>query len=121
MENKHIKFNIGDYVLVNNKHIGYIVKNVWNSNGYIIKLEDNDDYLDKTLSQYKLLNIDNIYGYMLVTLNDLIVQINFDQIQNTIQNYDMSEINNLIKKINNKYDIFLKKLIDFKNMNLIII
>ena len=118
MENTYDKLTIGDNVLINNKYIGYIVKTIWNSNGYIIKLEDNEDYLDKTLSQYKLLNSDNIYGYMLVTQNDLIKKINLEQIQDLLLNYDSNEINNLIKKINNKYDNFLKKISSFKNNNI---
>lgn len=109
------KFNINDYVIVNRKYIGHIVKIVWNSNGYIIKLEDNDEYLDKTLAQYKLLNFDNINGYMLVTLNDLIQLINLNQIENLLRNYDNNEIKNIIKKINNKYEIFLNKINSYKN------
>lgn len=117
MENTSDKLTIGDYVLINNKYIGYIIKTIWNSNGYIARLEDNEDYLDKTLSQYKLLNSDNIYGYMLVTQNDLIKNINFEQIQDLLLNYDTNEINNLIKKINNKYDNFLKKIYLLKTTN----
>jgi hypothetical protein len=110
MENINNKLTVGDYVIVNNKYIGYIAKIIWNSNGYIIKLEDNDDYLDKTLSQYQLINGNNILGYMLVTLNDSIKKINFDQINDLVLNYSSNELNNVIKNTNTKYEIFLKKI-----------
>jgi hypothetical protein len=115
MENSNNKLTIGDYVLINNKYIGYIVKTIWNSNGYIIRLEDNEDYVDKTLSQYELLPSDKLYGHMLVTLNDSIKKINFEQIQDFLLNYDIKEINNVVKKINNKYENFLKKISSLKN------
>lgn len=117
MENQYNKFIINDYVLINNKYIGHIVKIIWNSNGYIVKLENNTDFIDKTLSQYKILNDNNIQGYMLITLNDKIKKINFDQLQDLLLNYDIIEMNALIKKINDKYEIFLKKnlLINFDN------
>lgn len=107
------KFNIGDYVIINNKHIGYITQIIWNSNGYIVKLEDQDDYIDKTLIQYKLLNLQDISGYMLVTLNDLIESINMieiHQLENMLSKYDLNQINIIVKKINNKYCDFLKKI-----------
>jgi hypothetical protein len=111
MENINVnKYNIGDYVLIDNKYIGYIVKIVWNSNGYIIKLEDNDDYIDKTLSQYNLINTDNINGYMLVTLNDSIKIIDFNKIDDILLNYNIIEINKIINKINDKYNIWIKKI-----------
>ena len=31
MEYSNNKFNIGDYVIVNNKYVGLIVKSIWNS------------------------------------------------------------------------------------------
>lgn len=108
------KYNIGDYVLVDNKYIGCIVKIVWNSNGYIIKLEDNDEYIDKTLSQYNLINIDNINGYMLVTLNDSIKLIDFNKIDDILLNYNKLEMNKAINKINDKYSYWVKK----NNLNL---
>lgn len=118
--NSNDKLTVGDYVLINNKYIGYIVKTIWNSNGYIVKLEDNEDYLDKTLSQYKLLNNNNIYGYMLLTLNDLVKKINFEQIQDLLIKYDTNEINNIIRKINIKYENFLRKISKFKTSDLIL-
>ena len=82
------KYNIGDYIFVDNKYIGCIVKIVWNSNGYIIKLENNDEYIDKTLSQYNLIDFDNINGYMLVTYNDSIQLIDFNKIDDILLNYN---------------------------------
>ena len=106
------KFNIGEYVLVNNKYIGNIIKTVWNSNGYIIKLENDDNYIDPTLSQYKLLDHNNILGFMLVTLNDHIEKLNFEQIQNIAINYEQNDQIQTIKTINTKYENFIHNILN---------
>ena len=107
MEINYSKIQLGDYLLVNNKYIGRVVKIIWNSNGFILKLENNSDYLDKTLSQYKLLDIDNILGYMLISPGDNIVKINIDSLQHYLNNIDNKE---LLGKINRNYDSFLKSI-----------
>ena len=98
-------FCIGDYVIINNKYIGSIYKIIWNSNGYIVKLENNDNYEDNTLKQYKLIEFDNIRGYMLVTLNDTIIKINESNINILIELFGESIFSNISNKI-------------FKNTNL---
>jgi hypothetical protein len=110
MENLNDKLNIGDYIIANDKHIGQIIQIIWNSNGYIIKLENDDEYLDSTLSQYKLLNLNDIHGHMLLTLNDTIKKINPTQLENLLLNYDQVKITNIVKKINDKYNVFLNNL-----------
>ena len=73
-----MKYSVDNYVLVNNKHIGKIIKIIWNHNGYIIKLEYEPDYQDKTLIQYQLIDFPNKSGLMLLTLNDDIKLIKLD-------------------------------------------
>lgn len=68
-------FCVGDYILINDKYIGEIHKIVWNSNGYIVRLENEPEYIDKTLKQYRLVDFNDIRGYMLVSLNDTTVKI----------------------------------------------
>ena len=114
--NKNNKLNIGDYIIINNKYIGYIIKVIWNSNGYVVKLENDDEYIDKTLIQYNLLNLDNIQGYMLVTLNDTFTYITLKQMENMLLNYNRNQTYNIIKKINNEYNIFLNKIRVDKNI-----
>jgi len=111
------KLNIDDYILVNDKYIGYIVKVIWNSNGYIIKLENDDNYIDKTLYQYKLLNNNDIKGYMLITLNDSIKKINLDKIEEIIIEFNENDsILKILKNINIKYNN-LKKINKQKEIN----
>lgn len=112
------KFYIGDFVLINNKNIGIIEKIIWNHNGYIVKLEDQPDYIDKTLKQYNLINFDksnNILGYMLVSLNDQLIKIdlsNLDILTNIFD--DKKFVDKLIKKIKN---IFCPESSNFDNFD----
>lgn len=96
-------FCVGDYVLINNKYIGEIYKIVWNSNGYIVRLENDLGYIDKTLKQYRLIDFDDISGYMLVSLNDTIVKIdetNINMLANLFGNAIFGNIVNKMKKKN---------------------
>ena len=65
-------FSINDYIIVNNKYIGKIIKRLWDGLGFIIKLENQLNYVDNTIAQYKLLdnNNSNYAGYKMVTEND---------------------------------------------------
>ena len=101
---------IGDYILINNKYIGIIYKIIWNSNGFIVKLDNNENYEDKTLTQYKLVDFENTKGFMLVTLNDEIAKIDFNNISKLLQLLGPNEINNITNKINLKYNNFIKQL-----------
>lgn len=96
-------FCVGDYVLINNKYIGEIYKIVWNSNGYIVRLENDLGYIDKTLKQYKLIDFDNIAGYMLISLNDTIVKVdetNINMLANLFGDLIFKNIVNKMKKKN---------------------
>ena len=122
--NRTNKFNIGDLVLVDNKNLGIIEKIIWNSIGFIIRLQNNPAYIDKTLSQYKqtLIGNNDINGLMLITLSDNIQLVdpnNMGQIGS--QNIDFGLINGNIEisqgqitdtlnSIDLKYSNFLKKL-----------
>lgn len=103
MNNEKNNFCIGDYILINNKYIGEIYKIIWNSNGYVVKLENEDDYIDKTLEKYDLIDLDDKRGYMLVTLNNELRKINLNNITILIEIFGKNKIKNLIKKINARY------------------
>jgi len=94
-------FCVGDYVLINNKYIGEIYKIIWNSNGYIVKLENDIGYIDKTLKQYRLIDFDNIAGYMLVTLNDIIVKVNEINVNILTNLFGNLVFKNISDKLNN--------------------
>lgn len=97
-------FCIGDYVLINNKYIGEISKIIWNSNGYIVRLENDPNYIDITLKQYKLIELDDIRGYILITLNDSIIKIDENNYDKLVELFDKVEFTNILNKIkkNNK-------------------
>lgn len=107
MAEKQNNFCIGDFILINNKHIGVVEKIIWNSNGYIIKLEDDPDYIDNTLRQYNLMDfngINNITGYILVSLNDSLIKIDLSNINQLSKIFgDKKFVLNIIQKIKNKY------------------
>jgi len=109
LENKN-NLIIGDYILINNKYIGRIYKIIWNSNGYIVKLDNDERYEDKTLKQYKLLDFENTEGYMLVTLNDKISKIDLNNISKLLELLGPNGVNTIVSKINLKYNNFVKQL-----------
>jgi len=113
------KPTVNDYILINNKHIGVIHKIIWNSNGYIVKLDTDNNYEDKTLKQYNLLGeIKDIQGYMLVTPNDKIIKIDLNNIPRLIELLGSDGINNIINKINLRYKKFINELNLNTNMNI---
>jgi hypothetical protein len=99
MNGEKKNFCVGEYVLINNKYIGEIYKIVWNSNGYIVRLENDDKYEDKTLKQYKLIDFDNTRGYMLLTLNDTIIKIDEKNINILLELFGELIFKNVSKKI----------------------
>ena len=101
---------VGDYIIVNDKYYGSIIKIIWNSNGYIIKLDNEPTYIDKTLIQYKLIDNENIQGYMLITLNDKISKLNIDNIINLINTSELSNLSQIQNKINKNWNEFIKKI-----------
>lgn len=118
-------FCVGDYVLINNKYIGEIYKIIWNSNGYIAKLEYNDNYEDKTLKQYNLIDFEEIKGYMLLTLNDNIIKIDQNNINILNNLFDDIQIKNITEKIykknpelikNENININMEKQIEYNNI-----
>lgn len=112
------KLLVNDYILINNKHIGLVYKIIWNSNGYIVKLETDENYEDKTLKQYNLLGeIKNVQGYMLVTPNDKITKIDLNDIPRLIKLLGSDGITTIINKINLKYKNFIKELNLNSNLN----
>lgn len=92
---------INDYIMINNKDIGKIIKLLWNDS-YIIKLENNDIYIDYIIKQYKLLDeISDINGYMYVNLNNDDIQVLTSEPITIISdpNNDLDSINLYIKNL----------------------
>lgn len=108
MNEEKNNFYVGDYVLINDKYIGEIYKIVWNSNGYIIRLENEPEYMDKTLKQYRLVEFDDIRGYMLVSLNDTIMKIDETNINILTNLFGDTIFKNIVNKLREKNK--LKKL-----------
>jgi hypothetical protein len=114
-------FSINDYIIVNNKYIGKIVKRLWDGLGFIIKLENQLNYVDNTIVQYKLLdnNNSNYAGYKMVTANDEIRSPNKNNLYELINNELKREQYIFIdEKLNKNYDIFKKNI--FPNYKTII-
>ena len=60
------KFEINEYVIIDNKDIGKIVKKIWNGIGIIVYLETNISYIDSTIKVNNLLDKKEIQGYKLI-------------------------------------------------------
>lgn len=101
MEQEKNELCLGDYIIVNNKYIGEICQKIWNSNGYIIRLENYPHYEDRTLKQYRLMETNNIIGHLLVTLNDSIVKINENNL-NLLEGLVESQV---MKNISSKFGV----------------
>ena len=114
-------FSINDYIIVNNKYIGKIIKILWDGLGFIIKLENQLNYVDNTIAQYKLLdnNNSNYAGYKMVTANDDIRSPNQNNFYELINNELKKEQYIFIdEKLNKNYDNFKKNI--FPNYKTII-
>jgi hypothetical protein len=99
MNHKDINLEINDYIIIKNKYIGKIYKIIWNGKGYIVKLINNDEYIDEHIKQYGYLGNLPLNGFMLVySTND----------------FELVNSNNLIIFIKNILD---NKHIDFKINN----
>jgi len=99
--------NIGDYILINNKYIGKIIKLLWNNTNLIVKLINYSDYIDPTIKNYSnLLDDTHKEGYMLVTINKNVIKMDNKLLQNSIINY-----NEPFEKISTKIQINFNKYI----------
>ena len=105
-------FSINDYIIVNNKYIGKIIKRLWDGLGFIIKLENQLNYVDNTIAQYKLLDNNsnsNYAGYKMVTANDDVKSINPNNLYELINNELKKEQYIFIdEKLNKNYNSFKK-------------
>lgn len=111
------KFNIGDYILVNDIYIGKIIKIIWNNNGYIIKLENYPNYIDNILQQYKLLETNNINGYKVVSLTDKIEIYNFNIFLSNLDKIfnEYIDYNIILNKLNNNFSNFISNIHNISN------
>jgi len=82
-------FEVGNYVIIDDIYMGKIIKKIWNGYGYIVKLDNDPNYIDYTIAQYKLLNDiledENIKGYMLVKSNNKMRLINKNNLINLVK------------------------------------
>jgi len=73
-------FEVGNYVIIDDMYMGKIIKKIWNGYGVIVKLDNEPNYVDSTISQYQLLNDiingSDTKGYMLVNSNNKMRLIN---------------------------------------------
>ncbi len=66
------KLEIGDFIIIDSRYLGRISIKLWNGNGFVVKLENDENYLDNMITQYNLLANKKPNGYMLVTPNNKI-------------------------------------------------
>jgi hypothetical protein len=81
-------FEIGNYVVVDDKYIGKIIKKVWNEYGVIISLDNEKNYLDPTISQYRMLDdlaLNEMSGYMLVKPSNKMRLVNINNLAEIIE------------------------------------
>ena len=97
-------FDIGEYVIIDSKNFGKIINKVWSDKGLIIKLDNDNTFIDKIIKQYNLLDENNIAGHILVCDINKIKKINYDDVSRII--------NDSIYTKNINWDIILKKISD---------
>lgn len=82
-------FEIGNYVIIDDTYMGKIVKKIWNGYGLIVKLDNEQNYVDNTILQYHLINdITNdldIKGFMLVKSTNKVRLVNKHNLGNLIK------------------------------------
>lgn len=118
MDHEHIPINIGDYVIVDKKYLGKIHMKIWNGNGYIIKLENDPNYLDSMITQYRLLGDGYSRGYKVVTLSNSIEIVKPENLLAMIDALfkDNSMILKINEKINRNFGNFISNLVGFEEV-----
>ncbi len=79
------KLEIGEYIIVDKYNLGQIIMKLWNGNGLIIKLENDENYVDDMISQYNILGNKSTLGYKLVTPSNQIEKPNPDNLLEVIK------------------------------------
>jgi hypothetical protein len=105
---------IGDYILVNGRYFGKIVDIIWSHNGYIIKLENYENYVDELILTYKITNFAGKRGYMLVKYDDNILKIDTTNICEIFPILQSIKYENISQKIYTKLLLLKKQIDDFK-------
>jgi hypothetical protein len=108
---------IGNYILIKNKYIGKIIKFLWNHTSIIVKLEGYTDYIDPTIKNYNLLENKKIEGYMLVTINNNIINLTDNLLENNIKSYAES-FDKISVKIQINFNKYIQS-IQNKSLNII--
>ena len=114
MDNVNIK-HVDKYVIIYNNDNEYLGKNIakiWNNNGMIVKLDNDRNYIDKTIKQYNLIN-GNKNGYMLVNANYKLQNVNKNNLANLIyKEVDKQSFESINNEIQQKFNVFMNTLIN---------
>jgi spore coat polysaccharide biosynthesis protein SpsF (cytidylyltransferase family) len=116
-------FEIGNYVIINDLYLGRIIKKIWNGLGTIVKLDNDNNYMDSTIVQYMLLSDvisgPDVRGYKLVNSNDKMRVVNknnlFELVEKDLQKEKFIYIDD---KITNNYNYFLQSVLPTLYMNI---
>lgn len=108
-------FEINEYVIIDNKDIGKIVKKIWNNIGIIVYLETDISYIDSTIKVNNLLNKKEIQGYKLIIVSsNKIEKLDYNKIIDIYNNLDNFDYSRVMDKIIGNYNNFMNEL---KNIN----
>ncbi len=118
MDHEHIPINIGDYVIIDKKYLGKIHMKIWNGNGYIVKLENDPEYVDSMIVQYRLLGDGYTKGFKVITLSNSIEIVKPENLLTIIEKLlnDSSLILKINEKINRNFGNFITGLGDLNPM-----
>ncbi len=100
------QIELNNFIIIDNKHLGQVIKILWNGNGWIVKLIGEDGFKDSILSQYNLLKeipkSSENHGYMVVTKNNKIEKPNSENLSGLINLFLLNNNTNLTNSINIK-------------------
>ena len=85
-----------NFVLINDKYLGKIVKSIWNDNALICKLDNEPNFVDNALKQYGIMNGG---GMMLLNDSDKIRYVNPNNLHQFITNNKFSNLSKIYSKI----------------------
>jgi len=109
------KFEINEYVVIDNKDIGKIVKKIWNGIGIIVYLETNLSYIDSTIKVNNLLEKKEIQGYkLIIDSSNKIEKLDYNKIIGIYNNLDNFDYSRVMDKIIGNYNNFMNEV---KNIN----
>lgn len=102
---------VGDYILINSLYFGEIVEIIWNQNGYIVRLENSENYIDKLILTYKISKYYGKKSFMLVKYDYEILKIDSSNIEIILTLLETIKYEQVAQKIS-KNSLFLKEQLD---------